>query len=252
MARTVTRQSQKNEEIFYLDRFRTASGLLPNADVELHEVPDFLIQTSSEIVGLEITKYYIPTPPNARPRQEQESLRRQVLRKASALHAPSASGPIRVSAHFNGCVPIRKSQISDLAKKIVSIVLNYRLSPWERVEVQWEDGLSTLPELAALSISGYPSDMKSEWVGPDGNYLSSVTQEEIQKIVNGKTSRIPRYAKEVASKWLLIVMDGFAISSTAQVTPELTAHQFQGRFNRLFLFEVFGSRVHELFISDSC
>ena len=246
----MTRQSQKNEELFYLDRFRTASGLLPNAEAEPHEVPDFLIRTPSEIVGLEITKYYIPIARNARPRQEQESLRRQVLSKASALHAASASGLIRVSAHFNGYVPIRKTQISDLAKKIVSVVLNYRLSPWERVEVQWEDGLTTLPELAALSISGYPSDMKSEWVGPDANYLPNVTQEEIQKIVNGKTARIPRYAKEVALKWLLIVMDGFAMSSTAQVTPELIAHQFQGKFSRLFLFEVFGSRVHELLISD--
>lgn len=141
----MTHQSQKEEELFYLERFRIASGLLPDAEAEPHEVPDFLIRTPSEIVGLEITKYYIPAAPNARPRQEQESLRRRVLNKASALHAPSASGPIHVSAHFNGYVPIRKTQISDLAKKIVSVVLNYRLSPWERVEVQWEDGLSTLP-----------------------------------------------------------------------------------------------------------
>lgn len=246
----MTRQSQKNEELFYLGQFRTASRLLLDAEPEPHEVPDFIIRRPSEIIGLEITKYYIPVSPNARPRQEQESLRRRVLNKASALHATSASGPIRVSACFNGNEPIRKTQISDLAMRIVSLIVNCRLSPWERVEVQWENGLSTLPELAALSISGYPSDMKSEWVGPDANYLPNVTQEEIQEIVNGKTARIPRYPKEVDLKWLLIIMDGFAMSSTAQITPELIAHQFQGKFNRLFLFEVFGSHVHELVISD--
>lgn len=246
----MTRQSQKSEELFYLDRFRTASGLLPNGEAEPHEVPDFLIRRPSEILGLEITKYYIPTAPNTRPRQEQESLRRQVLSKASAMHAPSATGPIRVSAYFNGNVPIRKTQISDLARKIVSVVLNYRVSTWERVEVQWENGLSTLPELAALSISGYPSDMKSEWVGPDANYLPNMTPEEIQKIVDGKAARIPRYPTGLDSNWLLIIMDGFAMSSTARITPELITHRFQGKFDRLFLFEAFGSRVHELSISN--
>lgn len=142
----MTQQSQKNEELLYLDRFRTASGLLWNARVDLHEVPDFLIRTASEILGLEITKYYIPTLPNARPRQEQESLRRQVLKKASALHAASASGPIRVSVYFSEYAPIRKTQISNLANRLVALVLNHRLSPWERVEVRWEDGLSTLPD----------------------------------------------------------------------------------------------------------
>lgn len=242
----MTLQSQKNEEHFYLDRFRTASGLLSIARVEPYEAPDFIVRTPSGIIGLEVTKYYIPTPANGRPRQEQESLRSKVLENAKALHAASINEPIRVSVFFNEHSPIRKTQISDFASRLATLVSNYRPLPWERIEVKWENGLSTLPELAALTISGYPGDMKSEWVALDANFLPNVTSEEIQSIVDGKTNRIRRYPKEVASKWLLIVLDGFAMSSTAKITPELIARPFKGRFDRLFLFENFGSRYHEL------
>lgn len=242
----MTQPSKKNEELLYLNQFRTASGLLPNVAPEPHEVPDFLIRTPSESVGLEITKYYIPTPPNARPRQEQESLRQQVLSRAKALHAASATGPVHVSAFFNDHTPIRRREISDLARRIVAVVLNYRLSPWERTEVQWEDGLLELPELAALSIAGYPSTMKSEWVAPASNFPPNVKSDEIQAIIDGKAARIPRYPVEISLKWLLIVLDGFAISSTAWITPELVRHSFSYPFDRVFLFEAFGSRVHEL------
>jgi hypothetical protein len=245
----MTRQAQKDEELFYLSQFRKASGLLPDAKVEPHEVPDFLIRTTFELVGVEITKYYIPTPSDSRPRQEQEALRRQVLSKASALYATLWNGRIRVSAFFNGNVSLRTNHISDLAKRLVDVVLNYQPNPWEQIDVQWEDGLSRLPELSALLINGYPTEMESEWVGPDANYIPNVTPEEIQKIADGKTARIPRYRTDISSKWLLIIMDGFSMSSTASVPQGVTSHRFQGKFDRLFLFEAFGSRVHELFVT---
>lgn len=242
----MTLQSQKDEELFYLNRFRIVSDLVTQAEIEPHEVPDFIIRTPSGILGIEVTNYYIPTPANGRPRQEQESLRSQVLEKAKALHAEFLNKPFRVSVFFNCYSPIRKSQVSDIARRLAALVSNHRPSLWERIDVQWEDGLSTLPELAALAITGYPDDMNSEWVAPDANYLPNVTTEEIQRIVDDKTNRSSDYPREVASKWLLIVLDGFAMSSTAKITPELIAHPFKGKFERLFLFENFGSRYHEL------
>lgn len=242
----MTLQSRKDEELFYLNRFRTASGLLAQSEIGLHEVPDFIVRTPSRILGLEVTNYYIPAPTNRRPRQEQESLRSQVLRKAKELHLGLVSSPIRVSAFFNEFSPLRKNIICDIASRLATLVSNYRPALWEQIDVQWEDGLSTLPELDALTISGYPDNMKSEWVAPDGNYLPNATTEEIQRIVDRKTNRIRCYPKEVTSQWLLIVLDGFAISSIAKITPELIAHPFKGKFDRLFLFENFGSHCHEL------
>ena len=242
----MTRPTKKDHERHHLDRFLAASGLFPAQPVQGHEVPDFLIGERPCLVGVEVVQYFRPTDSGNRPLQEQESLRSRLVAQAHELYAGGAGAPVRVSVHFSDYSLLSKQGLRPLAEHIARLVHTCSLEPWEGRELSWEDGLADTPAIDSLMVYGLPDGFDSEWVAPGFGWVPVLQSDEIQSIIDTKALRLSTYPTDVSLTCLLIVLDGFAVSSMVQVPAETAAHVFPAPFDRLFLFQNFGAKVLEL------
>ena len=69
MVHTSSKDNKKKEEEWYLCRFLTSLDNPPTGDVMHHESPDFIIKNQDRTLGIEVTKFFIQSEKNRRPRQ---------------------------------------------------------------------------------------------------------------------------------------------------------------------------------------
>src|ERR1051326_4176007 len=67
----------------------------------------------------------------------------------------------------------------------------------------------------------------------DVTWVREITHDELQNIATGKEKRIQSYRQRCSDVWLLIVVNGFRISSMAQLPKEL--REIISSFDRAFV-----------------
>jgi hypothetical protein len=188
----------------------------PPGDIEDGEVPDFLVRGDAACVGIEVCEYYRPERPLGSHPKEQEALAHHITERATEICIARGATPFWAPVTFEHGVRLRKRDVEPVASAIASAILA------RDAEVIRNDG--QLPPCV--------SDIVVHPLGPDHaatvsvigtTWVPAIDVEELTRIIAGKELKLDAYRKKCATTWLLIVVDGFQLSSMTEAPTVLPA-----------------------------
>jgi hypothetical protein len=98
-----------------------------------------------------------------------------------------------------------------------------------------------------ISAVRLPSQKRSHWACPEGSFVPTFSQQEIQKTINKKNDRIQSYRRLSPKHVWLLIIRGLGMSSTFDVAAEAGEHKYSFDFDRVFLFDWFSQTYFEIF-----
>lgn len=235
---------RRERERAHLLHFRKVCSFFPKGKIEVTERPDFVVHTSKGLLGIEHTEMFQPGPPHGGSIQAQESLRQRVLDRAKDLYAQSGAPPLRVDVLFHPGFEIQKQSVDNLSRSLVNLVS--RTPPVAEGSVtlkpSWETWEIFPREIAYVQILYGCKD--SGWYPLSVGFIPPIGPDDIQERIRAKEP--VSYKARCFETWLLIVEDGFRISSTVEVTKSAMEYCYTTEFDRVFYFWNFDGRFSEL------
>jgi hypothetical protein len=188
----------------------------PPGEIEDSEVPDFLVRSNGACVGIEVCEYFRPERPLGSHPKEQEALAHQIANRATEICVERGATPFWAPVSVEQGVRLFKRDVEPLASAIASAIMT-RDADFIRNDGQ-------LP-LCVRDIVVYPLGRKH---APSVTIIGTTWPppldiEELARIVAGKEAKLHAYRKKCATVWLLIVVDGFQLSSMTETPTALPA-----------------------------
>lgn len=227
---------KKQHELLYFDVFREIYEEAPHGIACIQERPDFVIKDGANRIGLEITRYFRPTPVDRRPMQEQFSLQRQIVQRAQRDFERSDGRKLRVQVVFPAGIDINKSDIAPIANGLASVLstleLNETLNRFISVvnDHLWPRLVTSVH--ARLSIGREVS----YWQPATAAWVRRLMAEDIQDVISRKEISFGGYEGELRETWLLMVADGV---SFVELSDEAKAYSYKGPFDRVIFLDMF-------------
>ena len=236
-------ERKKAYERSALEAFKAAYTQFPSGKISDQEGPDFIVEAPSGRIGIEVRHYFRSETPAGSPVAAQEALRRQAARCAAEALKGSTTAKIAAWVFFDPAQPLIKSDIARIGSSIASAISAQLGKPDSRVSIRIENSgqmASSVETVIAESPTALPETVvqpvEAAWVEP----LSEAT---LREIVASKEQLLSAYRSNCDEAWLLIVVDGFRVSSIAQLPTDLP--KLQSGFDRVFLLHD-GRTVHQL------
>jgi hypothetical protein len=227
---------KKHQERIYFEVFREVYEDFPQGIACIQERPDFVIKDGANRIGLEITRYFRPTPKDQRPMQEQLSLQRQILQRAQSNFAHIDGRKLRVQVVFRIGIDINKSDIADTANGLTSVLsaieLNETLNRFISV---------TKPDLWPELVTSVHARLcigreVSYWQPATAAWVRTLMAADIQDVILRKASSFGGYESELNETWLLIVADGV---SFVDLSDAAKIYSYEGPFDRVIFLDMF-------------
>src|SRR4030095_15247944 len=154
----------------------------PMGLVSKSENPDFLVQSVDGLIGIELTRLFRKSAQGHSLAREQESLRERIATEAKSRYEAVPRPPIHVSIHFNHNPALRKSDVTELAARLVELAI--RLTPdiggKSEEEYHWLNRAYFPEQIAAVSVYRPRVLAKSVWSTPSADYVRILSGAEIQ------------------------------------------------------------------------
>jgi hypothetical protein len=206
----------KARERLAVEDLQRLSADFPPGTIEDGEVPDFLVRNNGACVGIEVCEYFRPERPLGSPPMEQEALAHQIAERATEICVERGAAPFWAPVSFEHGVRLRKHDVEPVANAIASAI-NTRAADFIRNDGQlppWVDDIVVHPlgpmHTPSVTIIG------TTWV-------PEIDLGELARIIAGKELKLDAYRKKSATVWLLIVVDGFRMSSVTETPTALPA-----------------------------
>jgi len=240
--------SKKDLERQWLERARDLRPELFAGEILPGEVPDFVLVEAGIRKGVEVTRYVTSRRVGEPIGEEQNGLRRKVLRLSRNRFSQASSTRLRVGAVFRPVPPIRADRVSPLVQAISDyLVAHGDGTEWARVEWRANDDNSVPPELLSLFATVVPSEASTHWYPADAGWVSHADGGEIGRIVGAKAAKVDQYRKRCEEVSLLIVFEGTPHSARAVHAPEgLVSFSVSTRFDRVYCLDVLERRLVEI------
>jgi hypothetical protein len=227
---------QKERERHYLERFKTTCSGFPAGTMRAHEKPDFLVEAVEGIVGIELTELYRSDSEARIPRQASEALREQCIRQAETICSNDARSQLYVSVYFSHWIHVRKSAIAALSARLAELVQSANTDVDSSIVLENDGETNGFPEeVDSIHIRKLPSALKGFWNAPSVGWVPDCSSEEIQEVIDKKSRRVIDYLRHCNSIWLVIVIDGFRISSSFNLPKKIRNHHYRSDFDRTFI-----------------
>jgi hypothetical protein len=231
-------EAQKDREKYYLDCFKSTYSDFPAGTIRAHEKPDFLVQAPDAVVGIEVTEFYRSDFEARIPRQAAEALREQCVRQAESICRNDARSQLYVSVYFSHWINLRKSIIRPLSARLAELVQSASLDVYGDIVLENDGQTDGFPEeIDSIHIRRLPSVITGFWNAPDVGWIPDCSTEQIQDVIDKKNRRAIDYRQECNSLWLVIVIDGFRISSSFNLPKKILNHYYRSEFDRSFLLD---------------
>lgn len=239
---------QKEREQWQVERFKTSCPEFPQGCIVPNEEPDFLIEEYGAMFGIELVGLYRADSDNRLPRQALESLRKQIVERAQRLYEEAGGPELWVSVHFSPYANLGKSRIPDLADRLEKIVVAANVGVDGNVSIQadWDTPDDFPEEIDSIHIRRLQILTKGFWTVPGAAFVPECTLDEVQRVIDKKNKRVASYRNKCDVIWLVIVVDGFALSSTVNFSDEVCEYLYRSDFDRVFIFENAAERSFEL------
>jgi hypothetical protein len=225
----------KKSELFYSEKFKEIFPDFPKGQIVLDESPDFLVKTSCEIVGIEITGFYRQTSSSTNPPlQQRQSVRHKIVALAKSNYDQSGLPSVFVGVHFNLNFHCPKSEIQMISERLVnlaekSLSNSVEEKIWRRDDIQ-------LKGIDLLSVKKVNYLTKSHWSVPLASFVPTVDPQQIQDILDDKSVLWSEYRKKCDKIWLVIVMNRFDPASFSMISEAALENEYSYNFDSAFLF----------------
>jgi hypothetical protein len=245
------RISKKEIERWHLSRFEESYPDFPSGEVHPGERPDFRIVSGERTIGVELTQVFHANEEGKRPLQEIERLRAAVTERAEALFAEAGGPPLDVLVFFSPHAKLGKPNQSQIAERLAALVSRNIPPPGTSYEEEfdWVNRDWFPEELSYVRVARFDHRDWSLWQPASAGYVPDVTPELIQAAIERKAPDVEAHRASCDEAWLLIIADGFGISSTMTVTEACARHRYRSPFDKTFYFENFRKSAYELRVS---
>lgn len=233
--------SKKQRERAALDAVLGHLGVVPSP-IEETEEPDFLFPLNGTAVGAEVTELYLPAPTGADlPEQATESEERSMVemarQQAIQQQVPAQQLQLRLSPHV-----LTKRQRKTVAADIYGFVASNFASPGEVKSFRSTQLPQSIVHMTLYGLHNTPHT----WNGPCSGWVHSNFADGFQDTIDKKEALRSKYLNRCREIWLITVATHDGGSSFIEWSPELAAHQFSSRFDRIFFVEGKTGKVNEL------
>lgn len=240
--------SKKDVERWHLCRFEESYSDFPSGEVHPGETPDFRIVSPDRSVGIELTQLFRPSEDGRQPLQEIERLRDLIVEKAEALYIGTGGPPLDVLVYFASHAVLNKANRDDVAARLAGLVSRRLPEAGQSYseEYDWVNREWFPEELSYVRVVRFEHRDWSLWRASSAGFVPDVTPELIQAAIDRKVADISAHRATCDEAWLLIVADGFNISSTMSITEHSRLHRYRSPFDRTIYFDNFRKQAHDL------
>jgi len=248
---------KKSRELIHLEHFKSVCPFFPDGDIEPlendQEPPDFIVHSPPKHLGIEHTEIFQPGPSHGGSQQAQDSLAQKVVDKVNQLYLQNHSQSLLVQVTFKPRTKISKQDISRIADMINNLVEETLIEPGSPITLKrTRENSERFPkEVAMMTIFGQSNGNENRWCCSSAGFISEITVEQLQKIIDNKESKLDNYKFKCSEIWLLIVSDNIRIPSSVDLSLSSTTHHYNTRFNRMFFFWNSSRKYIELNVSSS-
>lgn len=240
--------SKKQVERWQLDRFIEAFHSFPRGSIEESEEPDFIVDSTERLIGIELTDLYWESPEAGVPQQAQESLRFRIVQAAQSLYGARGLPNLHVSIHFNPSYIPKKRDVQRLAAAIDKLVSNNVPAPGQSYNesYDWENRGYFPEEIYQVGSWNLPGAQGPFFTSPSAAFVPTLESDDIVRALSSKESKLSRYRLRCKEVWLLINFDGGQLSTFFEHDEKVVQQSYLSGFDRVFLLRHVGNKLHEL------
>lgn len=253
----MTTLKQKKKEQLHFHLFKRLYKQFPDGKVyhQRGQRPDFLIEHSNGILGIEHTEIF-KSKPTGQPYnpQQQEGFLRKIVDQAKIICEKKGVDPLQVKVWFKGINHITgtKDQ-SKLSESLAEFVESWNKKSPDAHELLKPQ--AKIPEISQIDIRRGTLNGKiwltsHRWSKEGAGWVKRQFIEELQKCLDEKNDKYEKYRKKCEECWLLVVANR---SNPAQCFDidfggEVKAHNYYSKFDKTFYMEV----MHRYLVKLNC
>lgn len=240
--------ASKEQERYYVESLAGVVPELAAAELKESEAPDFLIETRTGLIGVEVTEFDDPPSPGMPRAMEQSGLRDWILSQARTLYDRAGGAPLHVSVLFTEYPPLTKHRSRTLAQELAEFLTGSSQALISYSQSRFLDDVTSehFPEIASISAVRVPDESYSSWSTGAGGWVRHASALEVQRIVSKKEPRLPTYRLRCTHAWLLIAFDLYGAGDAIHAPTEPVDFAVQTDFDRVFCLNVVNRRVSEV------
>lgn len=239
---------KKVREFLHLRRLGELLRVLPASECQEAEGPDFIFDTPSGLLGIEVTEYHVDHRVTAR-----EKARLDILRRAERVHKAANRPPLFVTVVWNSSADITKAMRSALPGALADLVHSNTPSTGSTIKLRSSDSTnaSLLGAIDCIAICRYAEEPNDLWYSPSGGDQRQMSPSDLQMTLDSKNALLPKYRQRAPTTWLLIVCGRTLEPTLPEITSGVTRHRFESGFDRVFLLSYLTGRAYELVVGTS-
>jgi hypothetical protein len=199
----------KEQERRAIEDLRRVDPGFPDGIIDEGEAPDFIVRGADGCVGIEVCEYFRTERPLGSHPKEQEALGHQVTARATALAIERGLPACWAVVSFTHGIRLLKRDVEPTADAIVTAI---ERAPGTMIRNDGDlpaciDDIVIHP--LAAKHAPFVSSIGTAWAAP-------LEDDELTRIVRGKEGKLAAYQRRCPTVWLLIVIDGFQLSSMTE------------------------------------
>lgn len=220
----------------YFDSLRYFEGGNRWKNAQKSESPDFLVNVSKSLVGVEVTSLNLP---QVRIESSQDKIVAASQQAAREQGAPAAN----VTLFFNLRHPLRRDACDALAGRVATVVVQNMPRQGEQVSLDMVDGQPSEVDLILISRSDIRS--RDNWHWTEAGCVHRDIDHLIQSAIDKKSVLLSRYLEKCDECWLLIGVNSFRPSGKLRLHQDNTT-AFRSPFKRTYFLDWGGGHLKRL------
>jgi hypothetical protein len=199
--------------------------------IEKSETPDYLLRINGIIIGVELTRFFLPPPIGAQPYQKLDSLINISVQKAKEKFRELGGPTLNVRVDLLYRTPQDKKEAYNLGERIADLMI----IEWQNIEINRRQVWRELPEIIGIKIRRSANGKGEHWYGQNisRGFISSATIDNINEIINKKEPIVKVCREKCSEVWLAIVNDIFRSGAKSDISKEAKENIYKHSFDRL-------------------
>lgn len=234
-----TAAEKKRAERYYVEHVqRHYPGHLPTSEPKESEEPDFLFDTPSGLVGVEVTQLFHAAEPGMFPELQVAQFHRDIVVRAGEIYAARKLGPpVDVTTYY-----WRDVALTDLNQCAEALAQFVATSPYGTTSRSM-----TSPKALSVMAKHEARDASSpKWQCFGNSHTPLLTQEFLSAVIAKKNALVAKYRRKAPTSWLLLVSSLGSLESTFAAPRDLPDWLFAFDFDRVLLLVQDAGEVYEL------
>lgn len=242
----INRKKRLEEKYFY--EVKNLYPNFPDGEVIPSESPDFLINCHNKIIGIELTRYYKKQDNNTINDRNIEDYEWEICKRGLKFFQKINKSHVAVQSSWNIKNKLQNKKINTLAQALAEVVNKSIFeSNDNHISLNSRHLRNTPLEGYCRSIYIQKSIKISFWAPIRAAFIGLAVK-QIQETISKKEPNLNRYLSKCEEIWLIIVCEGYHLSSMVSIDDddETLLFSYKTNFDCLLLYDKEHARVYPL------